>query len=73
MQFPTTSGAAPQDIELAAISQRIFQLAPTDQRQVTSFTGAVQPHAVTVLAGDETEAVVLDLVQPRLSARRAGL
>jgi hypothetical protein len=32
-------GAAPQDIELAAISQRVFQPALTDQRQVTSLPG----------------------------------
>src|SRR5262245_15626809 len=29
MQFPTTSGAAPQDIELTAISQRVVCQAPT--------------------------------------------
>jgi hypothetical protein len=31
---------------------------------------AVEPHAVAVLARDDAEAVVLDLVQPRVAARR---
>ena len=31
---------------------------------------AVEPHAVTVLAGDDAEAVMLDLVQPGIAAWR---
>ena len=31
---------------------------------------AVQAHTVAVLAGDDAEAVMLDLVQPRIAARR---
>ena len=31
---------------------------------------AVEPDAVAVLAGDDAEAVVLDLVQPRVAGRR---
>jgi hypothetical protein len=70
MQFPTTSGAAPQDIELAAISQRVFQPAPTDQRQVMVAGAAVEPHARPVLPSDNPKTIVLDLVQPIAAGRQ---
>jgi hypothetical protein len=54
MQFTTTSGAAPQDIELAAISQRVFQPAPTISAKLRRFAGAaVEPDASAVLARDD--------------------
>ncbi len=44
-----------------------------DQREAVGEVvagAAVQPHAVAVLARDDAEAVVLDLVQPRVAGRR---
>jgi hypothetical protein len=34
------------------------------KRWLRSLPAAVEPHALAVLAGDDAEAVVLDLVQP---------
>jgi hypothetical protein len=44
-----------------------------DQRETVGQVvagAAVEPHSLAVLAGDDAEAVVLDLVQPRVAGRR---
>src|SRR6266540_3777297 len=75
MQFPTTSGGRTAGYRIGSNQSAGIPASPDGSAPTHVVTGAaVEPHAGTVLAGDDAEAVVLDLVQPCVAgARSAGV
>src|SRR4029450_3491411 len=73
MQFPTTSGGPHRRISnwrrsVSGYSSQPRRISAMPSHVVTG--AAVEPHARTLLAHDDAETVVLDLVQPRSACWR---
>src|SRR6266487_2120190 len=70
MQFPTTSGGRTAGYRIGTDRSAGIPTSPDGSAPSHVVTrAAVEPDASAVLARDDAETVMLDLVQPRLAAR----
>src|SRR6266508_292562 len=71
MQFPTTSGGRTAGYRIGSNQSAGIPASPDGSAPSHVVTGAaVEPDPTTVLAGDDAEAVVLNLVQPCVAGAR---